>query len=181
MAWFMFFGLLWLMAWIKYTCKFICMVAAATYYFNSNAKNEGNAEVGLGFKFAYFKHMGSLAVGSFIIAIVQLIRFIFLYIAKTAAKAGGGNRITKFILACGMCCLKCIEKVCDYINTAAYSYMAISGDNFCMSAWNGFILNTKHLAKFAFANTLAKIIIFIGQVGIVVANIFSCWGIIKYC
>jgi len=66
----MLFVLLWLMAWIKYTCKFICMVAAATYYFNSDASKEGEAEVKLGFEFAYFNHMGSLAVGSFVIAVV---------------------------------------------------------------------------------------------------------------
>lgn len=35
MALFMFFGLLWIMAWLKYSCNFVCMVAASTYYFNS--------------------------------------------------------------------------------------------------------------------------------------------------
>lgn len=58
--------------------------------------------------------------------------------------------------------------------------MAVSGDNFCMSAWNGFLLNAKHLLKFAFANTIAKVFIFLGKLGIVVANVFSCWGIMKY-
>lgn len=85
MALFMLFCLLWLMAWIKYTCKFICMVSAATYYFNSDSATEGSAEVGLGFKFAYFNHLGSLAVGSFIIAVIQMIRILFLYFAKKAA------------------------------------------------------------------------------------------------
>jgi hypothetical protein len=36
MALFMFFGLLWIMAWLKYTCNFVCLVAASTYYYNSN-------------------------------------------------------------------------------------------------------------------------------------------------
>jgi choline transporter-like protein 2/4/5 len=82
MGLFMFFGLLWLMAWLKYTCNFICMVAASTYYFNSNPNEEGSAEVSLGFKFAYLNHMGSIAFGAFIIAVIQFIRFVFLYAAK---------------------------------------------------------------------------------------------------
>lgn len=41
MAAFMFFGLLWILAFIKYTCNFICMVAASTYYFNSTKQHEG--------------------------------------------------------------------------------------------------------------------------------------------
>jgi choline transporter-like protein 2/4/5 len=82
MGFFMFFGLLWIMAWLKYTCNFICMVAASTYYFNSTPSEEGSAEVGLGFRFAYLNHMGSIAFGAFIIAVIQFIRFVFIYIAK---------------------------------------------------------------------------------------------------
>jgi len=58
------------------------MVAASTYYFDSSADREGNAEVMTGVKFAYFNHFGSLAVGSFIIAVVQFIRFVFEYFAE---------------------------------------------------------------------------------------------------
>jgi len=81
--------------------------------------------------------------------------------------------MSRYIVACGDCILGCIEKICDYINTAAFAYMAVSGDGFCGSAWNGFLLNVKHLLKFAFANFIAKIFTFLGKVGIVVANLFS--------
>ena len=180
MAWFMFFGLLWIMAFIKYTCNFVCMVAASTYYFNSSAGHEGDAEVGLGFKFAHINHCGSIAFGSFILAVVQFIRFVFLYVAKQAAKAGGDNQAVKIIIAIGDCVLRCVEKVCDYLNTAAFAYMAISGDSFCSSAWNGFLLNVKYMLKFTFANLIAKIFTFLGKVGIVVGNLFSCYFIMKY-
>ena len=87
MAWFMFFGLLWIVAWLKYTNQFIVIVSASTYYFNSDPSKpkddqEGEADVGKAFHFAYMYHCGSIAMGSFIIAVVQLIRFIFYYIAK---------------------------------------------------------------------------------------------------
>jgi hypothetical protein len=82
MAWFMLFGLLWIVAWLKYTNQFIVIVAACSYYFDSNPQEEGSADVSLGFKFAYCYHCGSLAFGSFIISVVQIIRIIFLYLAK---------------------------------------------------------------------------------------------------
>lgn len=179
MAAFMFFGLLWMLAYIKYTCNFICMVAASTYYFNSTDGNEGDAEVGLGFKFAHVNHMGSIAFGSFIIAVIQFIRFVFIYLAKTASKAAGDNAAVKALVACGACILRCIEKVCDYLNTAAFAYMAISGDGFCGSAWNGFLLNVKHMLKFTFANFIAKIFTLLGKIGIVVGNLFSLLFIMK--
>ena len=180
MAAFMVFGLLWLMAWIKYTCNFICMVAASTYYFNSNANKEGQAEVAIGFWFAHFNHFGSIAFGSCIIAVVQFIRIVFLYVAQQAAKQSGDNAAVKAIIACGDCILRCIEKICDYINTSALAYMAISGDSFCSSAWNGFLLNVKHMLKFSFANFIAKIFTLLGKVGIVAANLFSLYIIMKH-
>lgn len=81
MALFMFFGILWVTAWLDYSCQFVIMVSASSYYFESNAEVNGEADVGMGFKFAVI-HTGSIAIGSFIIAIVRLIRFLFMYIAK---------------------------------------------------------------------------------------------------
>ena len=46
---YMVFGILWICAWLDYCSTFIVMVSSATYYFNSNAKFEGSAEVSLGF------------------------------------------------------------------------------------------------------------------------------------
>jgi hypothetical protein len=50
--------------------------------------------------------------------------------------------------------------------------MAASGKSFCSSAWNGFLLNLKHMLEFAWANLLAKMFILIGKIAIVVGNCF---------
>jgi len=79
---FMFFGILWICAFLKAKSSFIVMVAATSYYFDSNENKEGEADVAMGFKFTYLYHIGSIAMGSFIIALVQLIRYIFLTLAE---------------------------------------------------------------------------------------------------
>lgn len=58
--------------------------------------------------------------------------------------------------------------------------MAVSGDNFCTSAWNGFLLNMKHCMAFGFANFLASAFVFLGKIGLVVLNCFSCYMIMKH-
>ena len=142
MSLYMVFGILWITAWIEYANFFIVMVGAATYYFNSDGKHgtEGSAELLKGFKFAYLRHTGSLAFGAAIIATIRFIRIIFTYIAQKAEKASGDNQVVKCVIACGACCLKCIETVLDYLNKSAFAYMAVTGDSFCTSAWNGFLL-----------------------------------------
>jgi len=65
------------------------------------------------------------------------------------------------------------------MNEAAFAYQAVTGDNFCMSAWNGFLLNLKHVLKFTFANTIAKVFMFVGKCGIVFGNCVLAYFIMK--
>lgn len=96
----MFFGILWIMAWWTYSGKFVIMAAATTYYFNSNAEHEGEAELLYSFKLAHIYHTGSVAAGAFIIAVIEFIKFVFLYLAKKAEKASGGNKCIKAVVRC---------------------------------------------------------------------------------
>jgi hypothetical protein len=85
MAFYMFFGILWITAFFDYYCKFIIMVSASTYYWNSTPQEEGEAEVATGFHFA-FLHSGSIAFASFIIALIRFIKIVFVYLAKQAER-----------------------------------------------------------------------------------------------
>lgn len=177
----MVFGILWVMAWWTYSSKFVIMAAATTFYFNSNEDHEGQAELLYSFKLAHIYHTGSIAAGAFIIALIELIKLIFLYLAKKAEKASGGNKLIKAVVCVAECILSCIEKICDYINQAAFAYIAITGDGFCEGAWKGFLLNVKHMLAFTFANWIAKIFILLGKVALVLLNCFTLVFIMKQC
>jgi len=158
-------------------------MSACTYYFNNSREKPDEdvpADIGYSFMCAYVYHMGSIAYGAFIIAFIRFIKYIFYNMAKKLQKMEGDNGCIKCFVGCGTCILNCIEKICDYLNEAAYCYMAVTGDHFLSSAWSAFLLNLKHAMKFAFANTIAKMFIFIGKIGIVVANCFSLYFIMKF-
>jgi len=57
--------------------------------------------------------------------------------------------------------------------------MAVSGQGFCTSAWNGFLLQLKHGLAFAWAKFLAEAFIFIGKLSVVFINCGSCYFIMK--
>lgn len=176
----MIFGIFWIVNFIKAKTDFITMVTAATFYFNSTPEVQGSASVMQGVEIAYKNHFGSIAFGSFIVSFVQIIRFFFLKLAESAAAASGENPVIRCAICVGNCCLSCIERVCDYITSGAYSYMAVSGDGFCSSAWNGFLLNMKHGSKFFWATFLANVFIFVGKLGIVVINCVFFWAFTKF-
>jgi len=92
------------------------MVSACTYYFDSNSEKDGYANVGMGVKYAWVYHIGSLAFGSFIIALIEFIRIVFMTLAEQAEKASGNNPAVKAVVCIANCLLQCIQKICDYIN-----------------------------------------------------------------
>jgi hypothetical protein len=48
--------------------------------------------------------------------------------------------------------------------------MAVSGQGFCSSAWDGFMLNMKHGLEFAWARVLAELFILTGKLSLVALN-----------
>ncbi|OCT66191.1 hypothetical protein XELAEV_18042448mg [Xenopus laevis] len=63
-------------------------------------------------------HTGSLAFGSLILTIVQLIRIILEYLDHKLK--GAQNPCTRFLLCCLKCCFWCLEKFIKFLNRNAY-------------------------------------------------------------
>lgn len=165
------FGWLWIQIYLSNTTVMACMCSASTFYFNSNAEHTGSADVVKSLWWSNVTHAGSIALGSLMMAIIRVLRALVESRGNGTANAAG---------KCIMCCLQCLEDAVDYINLIAYANMAVSGDSFCTSAWNGFILNLKHCVKFYFAQTLAGMFVFIGYLFVVGFNVLTLFMVSKY-
>tara|TARA_B110000285_G_scaffold230544_1_gene297378 strand:- start:855 stop:1121 length:267 start_codon:yes stop_codon:yes gene_type:complete len=64
----------WINVFLSNSVAYVASVGASSYYFTSSANKEGSAEICLGFKWATVTNMGSLAFGSFIIAVIKTLR-----------------------------------------------------------------------------------------------------------
>ncbi|KFQ11331.1 Choline transporter-like 2, partial [Leptosomus discolor] len=69
-------------------------------------------------------HTGSLAFGSLILAIVQVIRVILEYLDHRLKAAD--NKFAKFLLSCLKCCFWCLEKFIKFLNRNAYIMVRVS-------------------------------------------------------
>uniref|UniRef100_A0A3B3VRS1 Choline transporter-like protein n=1 Tax=Poecilia latipinna TaxID=48699 RepID=A0A3B3VRS1_9TELE len=63
-------------------------------------------------------HTGSLAFGSLILSIVQIIRVLLEYLDHKLK--GAENKFAKFLLCCLKCCFWCLEKFIKFMNRNAY-------------------------------------------------------------
>ena len=114
--------------------------------------------------------MGTVAIGSFLVAIVRFIKWTLIVIAHQLEKASGDNSCVKCVIGCAMCIISCFEAITEYITEQAFCYIAVTGDNFCHGAYCALILNIKHLGEFWWTHTLAKFFMFLGKVSVIAGN-----------
>ncbi|KAF5908149.1 choline transporter-like protein 2 isoform X1, partial [Clarias magur] len=140
--------------------------AFASYYWALNKSRDMPAcpvFASLGRALRY--HTGSLAFGSLILAIVQVIRVLLEYLDHKLK--GAQNRFAKFLLCCLKCCFWCLEKCIKFINRNAYIMVAIYGKNFCTSARDAFFLLMRNVIRVAVLDKVTDFLLFLGKLLIV--------------
>ena len=179
-VWLMIFGFLWLVMFLIACNEFVVIVSAITWYYSDKTVPDddgipGDSDVRVGFAWTYRYHMGSLAFGSLLVTIVWIIRIIFEYIGEKMHDSVANNGCTKCLFGCIHCCLDCFDRFMRYLTRNAYIYMALSGEGFCSSALNAFILILKNAAKFSFVEGIADMFIFLAKVFIAVCTTLLGW------
>lgn len=138
-------------------------------------------------------HLGTVAFGSLIIAIVQMMRCILAYIQRKYGEKAGA--VGRFVMKCCQCCLWCLEKCLKYINKNGYIMCNIHGYGFCKSACKAFFTLLNNLLLVAAVNgigflvlSLAKLMICAGVALFGYAIMYdnsevngSLWVILLFC
>lgn len=160
---------IWAIKFLQDQVVFITMVGASTFYFSSSKQSDGSAEVLKGVKYACSNHAGSIAFGSLIITVLEML--------KKASEQKGENK--NILVSLIHCCCSCIMELMEAINKNGYAYMAITGDSYCTSAQRGFIIWLTHFIEYQMAQLLAGWLIFTGTLFITAVNTLTFVGIYK--
>jgi len=156
---FSFFVFLWNNAFMIAIGQFVVAAACCGWFFTPNNEKGRTGVIRQALKWTCF-HAGSLAFGSFIIATVQLIRYIVYYLQKQAAAQK--NRIMVLVFRILGCCIWCFEKCLKFLNENAYIQVALKGTNFCVSAKNALYLIMRNPIRYGVVAVLGKGIRLIG-------------------
>jgi len=181
---FMCFGFFWVLAFIMAMNEFVIIVTSITWYYSDKEKKDddgipGDSDVTVGMWWSLRYHAGTLAAGSLIVAIVWIVRIVFEYVAKKMEGASGENGCTKCLVSSIRCCLACFDRFIRYINRNAYIYCALTGESFCSSAINSFILILKNSVKFGFVDGIATCFMFIAKFFIATATVMISFFIMN--
>lgn len=76
------FGLFWIAELLAAVFNYALIVGVCTWYFTSHGDTRGSLSIFKGFWWSIRYNLGSLALGSFILAVIWTIRIIFEYFEK---------------------------------------------------------------------------------------------------
>uniref|UniRef100_A0A8C5D4J4 Choline transporter-like protein n=1 Tax=Gouania willdenowi TaxID=441366 RepID=A0A8C5D4J4_GOUWI len=120
-------------------------------------------------------HTGSLAFGSLILSVVQMIRIALDYLDHKLK--GSHNACARFMLCCLKCCFWCLECFIKFINRNGYIMIAIYGKNFCTSSKDAFFLLMRNVLRVAVLDRVTDFLLFLGKLliaGSVGSLLFEC-------
>lgn len=123
---------------------------------------------------AFRYHFGSLAFGSFILALVRFLMYMVEVFKKQAESSGADNKCLECVTSCLQCCLACIERIVEFLNKTAYIQIAIRGKNFCGAAKDGFDAVWSNGARYLIVAGVGEIMMFFGKL-MIAAGTTGCF------
>jgi len=164
-----FFVFLWNNAFNVALGQILIAMAVSTWFFTAKEKKGKVKVVWESVKTICRYHIGSVAFGSFIIAVVQFIRYVMKYLEKQASAQK--NRVMVYVLKLLQCCMWCFEKCLKFLNKNAYIQIALNGTNFCKSAYKAFFLIARNLLRFGTVAMLSGMVHTIGFICIIAGTV----------
>jgi len=186
-----FFGLLWTCAFIGGISTVTIAGAVGSWYFSEMPKGASEEDQKLKYPRSRFPvcasllmtlryYLGTIAAGSLLIALVQMLRAIMAYVSLKLKQQAESNSWLKWALCCVNACLACLDCCVQMITRNAYIYVAIKGDGFLGSGRRVFSLIFNHGTIFAVVNVLGEIIVFLGKVCIALCATFAAYLMLNY-
>ncbi|KHN72561.1 Choline transporter-like protein 1 [Toxocara canis] len=156
MGWYHIVGLVWTTEFIFASHRMVVAGAVAIWYFKRRSSPWCTSLATL-----INYHLGSIALGSFIITLVKLPRYVFMY--AHAKLKESENFMAKYVLRCMISVLKCVENCLRCLHHNAYTIIAISGQSFFPAAKTAANILLDNAVDVATINTVGDFVLFLAK------------------
>ena len=174
-----FFGYLWTNQLVQSMGMIIMAISVGSGYFVTDSADTPKWAVINATKKTWRYHAGSAIFGALIIAIVQFIRAIMMYVTKQVeAQAGGADKLPmhmKVIMAVANCCMWCVEKIVKFLTKNAYIIVGIEGKYFCTAAFRSFKLLFANAVRFAVMVTVSFFMLLLARIAVALWSAMVCY------
>jgi|EP00505_MAST-04D_sp_SCG-Rhode-Island_P004639 solute carrier family 44 (choline transporter-like protein), member 2/4/5 len=169
---FHFFMFLWGNQFIQGFALMTISGAVSLWYFREFEENEPRDDahrtlhqspICTSFKRTVFYHLGSVALGSFLVAIVQFLRAVLAYLDQQTQGAQKKNCAMRVVFKVVACLLWCFEKSVKYITRSAYVIVALRSYTFCGAAMAVFGILKDNLSQIGLVITINAYLMLLGK------------------
>lgn len=168
--WYHVVALVWISEFILGCQQMVIAGAVAAWYFTRD-RNSVRCPIGHSIYRLIMYHVGSVALGAFLITIFKIPRMILTYISSKMKKHQE-FKIVACCLKCCTCCLWCMEKCIKYLNHNAYTVIAIQGVGFCTAAREAFDILVFNALQVATINSVGDFVLFLGKCAVAAITTF---------
>lgn len=157
-VWFLIFALCWGISFYMSANIFVLAAMSAGWYFG---RYDGQS-VGLctAIWWAYFYHLGTLAFGSFIIALLWFAQLVLNYMYQKLKEVGQDSIIFK----CASCFIACFERFMRFFNKHAFIEVVLRNYSFCTAAAKCVEVLTTNFLRLAILSSLVELFLFLGTI-----------------
>ena len=169
--WFELLGIFWINSFQIALLEFIISFACCVWYFSQD-KNDLHHPIWRGVKNGLWYHIGSLAFGSLILALVILIKWAIQILSKAYSERPDANAVVSCFCKCAACCVNCFERFIKFLNNQAYIRIALTGEGFCSAAQSAFEMIWENAGRFAALGGVSGVFNFLGKLLITTSSTY---------
>ena len=163
-----FFGLLWTSQFIVAFTLTVLAGAISPYYWS---RNNLAAPVVSSMMRTIRYSLGSLAIASFVIAVVQSFRAAMKYTAYQMKKLKHGDAAVQYAVCCVDCCLSCLESCLQWINRNAFIVIAVEGLGYFGAVSHSVSLVAKNAVMVMAVNVFGDTLLFMGKIAVTAVSV----------
>jgi len=175
------FMMIWLVEIVGATYQFMLIYSVQIWYFvpyESNRKRDIPLGVLLrGAAHGVFFHLGSLAAGAFLVALLRIARLIGTILTKQ--QENQQNAVGATIAKGCTCFLDCFERFVRQVNKNAYMDVSMHSNTFCVGTGQAFQLLTSEMSTVAFLNGVTWILTVAGIGALAAGGMASTYVIVR--
>jgi choline transporter-like protein 2/4/5 len=175
-----FFGLLWTKNLFHAFVMYVIAGCVSEWYFKNDAgrRLEYNVKNGCGISQlmhhswnALYYHLGSLCFGSFVIALLEMLRYVMEYINAKTQKLQKKSRIIACAFSCLRCLLWCFHKCVTFISRNGYILMSYRGGGFIRSSMSAVGLLRRNLMRVGLVQVISSFLLRLGTFTVMVVSV----------
>lgn len=147
------FMMFWIEALLTAFSQFVLAYAVQLWYFTPYQDGQKASRcfpLARGYRIGLMYHLGSLAFGALIIAVIRMIRVALAYLVKQLKKQD--NQCLTCLAKCCACLVSCFQRCIEFLNKNAYMDIAITSSTFCTAARRAFEIIVKEFAAMGVLN-----------------------------